>query len=426
MLYQKFSPTLVTSLLFITLSAATAIQAAAAAPLRTPVTLNGPNGASPYAGLILDAAGSLYGTTSNGGAHGYGAVFELSPTANGWTETVLYSFCQNSCLEGSGPWASLLLDSEGNLYGTTQFGGAHSSGTVFELSKAANGTWGENVLYSFCSSANCADGSVPDSPVIFGAKGQLYGTTLEGGQGSCLSSNSGCGVAFELTPASGGTWNETVLYTFTGGDDGGSPVAGLVSDSSGNLYGNTWLGGANLSGVVYELSNVSGAWTQSVIHQFCEYQSCLDGGYPKATLTFGPDGHLYGTTGAGGKQSKSNDVGYGVVFRLASSGGVWSENVLYAFSGADGNYPFGGVVFDSSGNLYGTTVDGGASNLGTVFELSPSGNEWNETVLHTFSGLLDGSEPYCTLAIDSAGNLFGTTDRGGAAGDGTIFAIATQ
>ncbi len=426
MLYQKFSPTLVASLIFVILFAATVTQASAAAPLRTPITFHGRNGASPYAGLILDAAGNLYGTTPNGGLYGYGTVFELSPTANGWTEVVLYNFCQFSCLEGSNPWASLLLDSAGNLYGTTQFGGAHGSGTVFELSKAANGTWGEKVLYSFCSSPNCADGSVPQAPLIFGAKGQLYGTTSEGGQGACLANDSGCGVAFELTPGADGQWNETVLYTFTGGDDGGTPIAGLVSDSSGNLYGNTWLAGANLRGVVYELSNVSGVWTETVLHQFCEYQSCFDGGYPKATLTFGPDGAIYGTTGAGGKQSKSNDVGYGVVFRLASSGGVWSENVLYAFSGTDGNYPFGGVVFDSSGNLYGTTVDGGTSNLGTVFELSPSGDQWNEAVLHNFSGQDDGSEPYCTLVIDSAGNLLGTTDRGGAAGDGTVFAIATR
>lgn len=424
MWYLKFSRTLVVSLVFVTLSAATATQAAA--QLRTPITLNGRNGASPYAGLILDAAGNLYGTTSSGGAYGYGTVFELSPTANGWNETVLYSFCEQGCLEGSSPWASLQLDSEGNLYGTTQFGGAHSMGTVFELSKAANGSWGEKVLYSFCSATNCADGSVPDAPVIFGAEGQLYGTTSEGGQGACLGDGSGCGVAFELTPGANGQWNETVLYTFTGGDDGGTPIAGLVSDASGNLYGNTWLAGANLRGVVYELSNVSGAWTETVIHPFCEYQSCFDGTYPKATLALGPDGAIYGTTGGGGKQSNSEDTGYGVVFRLESSGGVWTENVLYAFSGADGDYPFGGVVFDASGNLYGTTVDGGTGNLGTVFELSPSGNGWEETVLHSFSGQDDGSEAYGTLLIDGAGHLLGTTLHGGAAGDGTVFAIATR
>ncbi len=422
MRYQKFSP-LVASLIFVTISAATVIQAAAATQLRTTVTFNGPNGESPYAGLILDDAGNLYGTTPNGGLYGYGTVFELSPGANGWTETVLYSFCQFSCLEGSNPWAALLLDSEGNLYGTTTFGGAHSMGIVFELSKAANGMWAEKVLYSFCSSTKCADGSVPEAPLIFGADGQLYGTTSEGGQGSCLASNSGCGVAFELTPGANGHWSETVLYTFTGGDDGGTPIAGLVADSSGNLYGNTWLGGANLRGVVYELSGVSGAWTETVLHQFCEYQSCFDGGYPKARLTLGPGGVLYGTTGGGGKQSNSNITGYGVVFRLASNGGVWTENVLYAFSGADGDYPSASVVFDSRGNLYGTTVDGGTSNLGTVFELSPSGDQWNETVLHSFSGQDDGSEPYCTLAVDSAGILFGTTGFGGAKGYGTVFGL---
>lgn len=423
MRYQKFSRTLVASLIFVTLSAATVIQAAAAPSLRTPVTFNGPNGASPNAGLILDAAGNLYGTTPRGGAYGYGAAFELSPTAKGWSETILYSFCDYNCPAGSGPQAALLRDSEGNLYGTTESGGAYGLGTIFELSKASDGTWGEKVLYSFCASANCADGSFPISSLIFGAEGQLYGTTLEGGQGSCLGSGTGCGVAFELTPASNGQWTESVLYSFTGGDDGGSPVAGLVSDSSGNLYGTAWLGGAKSKGVLYELTNASGVWSETVLHYFCEYESCFDGADPKATLIFGADGALYGTTGGGGKQSKSNDVGYGVVFRLARSGDAWTENVLYAFSGTDGNYPFGGLVFDLNGNLYGTTVDGGASGLGTVFELSPSEDQWNETVLHNFSGADDGSGPYATLAIDGAGALYGTTEYSGADGVGTIFAI---
>jgi uncharacterized repeat protein (TIGR03803 family) len=424
MRHQKFSPTLVASLIFVTISAATITQAAAAAPLRTPITFNGPNGASPYAGLIFDRAGNLYGTTPNGGAYGYGAVFELSHTGSDWAETILYSFCTYNCLDGSSPEAALLLDSEGNLYGTTESGGAYSSGTVFKLSKAPDGTWGEKVLYSFCASANCADGSFPITPLILGAGGQLYGTTLEGGQGACLGSGIGCGVVFELSSASNGQWNETVLHTFTGGDDGGSPVGGLVSDSSGNLYGDTWLGGAKLSGVVYELTNVVGVWSETVLHYFCEEESCVDGAYPKVAPIFGSDGALYGTTDGGGTRSSSNATGYGVVFQLTFNGSVWTENVLWAFDGTDGNEPFGGVVFDSNGNLYGATVSGGAQGLGTLFELEPApGNQWSESILHNFSGHDDGSEPYGTLAIDAAGNLFGTTEHGGAAGLGTVFGL---
>ena len=427
--HVKIAP-LVSILMFSAVFAALVTSAAAAVQGRTIDVFKTTNGASPNSGLILDSWGNLYGTTPGGGAYDYGVAFELSPTSAGWVETVLYNFCEDTCPQGSSPQSALILDSDGNLYGTTAGGGTYGSGTVFELSPAPGGGWIESVLYSFCAITNCADGKGPTASVIFGERGRLYGTTSDGGQNQC--NGSGCGVVFELERSSNnnGPWSETVLYAFTGGNDGGSPIAGLVSDSFGRLYGTTWLGGAQSVGVVFELTPVSGAWNESVLHTFCSAASCSDGSNPWASLILGTDGSLYGTTIAGGKTSLAAASGYGVVFRLTPTAGAWSESVLHAFDGTDGRAPYAGVILDSLGNLYGTTALGGdyscnsVYGCGLVFALRPSsGGNWNEAALVVFSGGNEGLGPYANLVMDPQGHLYGTTEYNGPRGLGTVFEL---
>lgn len=300
----------------------------------------------------------------------------------------------------------------------------------------AHAQYGETVPYTF---TGASDGAAPTAGLIFDSKGNLYGTAVNGGDtggANCpgLDPPTGCGTVFELSPPSGGTgpWTETVLYTFTGGSDGAYPQAGLIFDSSGNLYGTTSNGG-NMSGtichglggcgVVFELSppkSGSGPWTETPIYTFT---GKADGAVPYASLIFDASGNLYSTTAGGG-------LADGVVFELSppkSGSGPWSETVLYSFTGgADGADPVANVIFDTNGNLYGTTTRGGNISLlncsasvgcGVVFELSPpSGGSgpWTETPLYTFIGKTDGSYPYAGVVIDSQGNLYGTTAIGGA------------
>jgi len=432
MRYAKLSQVkiaaIVPLLMFCALFAASVGNAAAAVQGMTIDAFKSTNGASPNASLILDSHGNLYGTTPGGGAYGYGVVYELSPSSAGWAETVLYNFCEDTCPQGSSPQSALTFDADGNLYGTTAGGGTHASGTVFELSPASGGGWIESVLYSFCATANCADVAHPTAGVIFGEQGRLYGTTLDGGQNSC--NGFGCGVVFDLTRDNSGRWRETVLYTFTGEDDGGSPIEGLVSDSSGHLYGTTWMDGAQSSGVVFELTSVSGVWSESVLHTFCSAASCSDGSNPWAGLILGPDGSLYGTTISGGKTSLAAASGYGVVFQLTLAAGVWSESVLHAFDGTDGRNPYAGVILDSLGNLYGTTSLGGnyscnsVYGCGVVFELTPSSSGgWDENALLVFSGGNEGLSPYADLVMNPQGHLYGTTEYAGERGLGTVFEL---
>ena len=361
--------------LSIRLSAALAILAAALFVTSTSAAAqekvlynfrNGTDGAIPiFAGVIFDAAGNLYGTTSTGGAYGSGTVFELTPTAGGtWSEKVLYSF-KNDGTDGINPKAGLIFDAAGNLYGTTSHGSPSHQGTVFELTPAAGGTWTEKVLHSFINDG--MDGGIPEAgPLIFDAAGNLYGTTFTGGA-------YGSGTVFELTPAAGGTWTEKVLYSFNpfNGADGAAPYDGLIFDAAGNLYGTTEVGG---------------------------------------------------TGGCGGYSC-------GTVSELTpAAGGTWTEKVLYRFQGgADGAVPVGGLIFDATGNLYGTACQGGAGGCGgygcgSVFELTPAaGGTWTENVLHSFSDTPDGAGPEGGLVLDSAGNLYGTTDGGGPSGFGTVF-----
>jgi len=387
------------------------LRGTAAAGEKVLLNFNGSNGDGPYGALISDASGNLYGTTTGGGAYSFGTVFELMPKAKGgWSVQILHSFNDNG-VDGIVPYTRLVFDSAGNLYGTTNNGGSNNVGTVFELTPTRSGTWNETIVYSFEN--NEVDGTYPYGGLIFDSSGNLYGTTAGGG-------TSFNGTVFELTPGKGGQWNETVLDNF-GSGDGNSPYAGLVFDASGNLYGATYAGGTYGYGTVFELTpKGSGQWNETVIFNFNGQNSTGDG--PYGTLIFDTAGNLYGTTVYGGTYDS------GMVFELTPQvSGEWSETIVHSFepSDWDGGNPFGGLVMDATGDLYGTTYQGGKFNYGTVFELKPKiGGGWSEKLLHVLnSNGKAGYNPYCTLLSDKAGNLYGVTYQGGTHNDGTVFEV---
>jgi uncharacterized repeat protein (TIGR03803 family) len=397
------------------------------------------DGALPFGGLVFDTHGNLYGTTWEGGGNSYGAgvVYELSPNAGKWTETVLHTFCSlTQCSDGGSPQSSLILDSSGNLYGTAPYGGninqacEDECGIVFRLTPEAGGTWSETVLYKFCTLSNCADGSTPYAGLIFDDSGNPYGTTSSGGVQTCYY---GCGVAFKLTPGSGGTWTEDVLYSFclqSNCADGAQPSGGLVLDPAGNLYGTTFGGGYN-DGSVFELKRgTHGAWAEDVLYKFCSTTHCPDGEFPGADLLIDGTGRLYGTTGSGGHQCSC-----GTVFQLDANGhGKWNEKVVHRFvnESEGGSLPTAALISDAAGNLYGTASQGGASGAacgghgcGSAFELIPDGHgHWTRKVLHNFQDNgVDGYAPMAALLFDKAGNLYGTTFNGGNNSNGTVFEL---
>jgi uncharacterized repeat protein (TIGR03803 family) len=337
-------------------------------------TFKGPEGAYP-GGLIFDAAGNLYGVTAAGGSKNSGTVFKLSRVGHGdWAEAVLHAFDNK---DGASPAGSLIFDTAGNLYGTTEDGGAHNFGTVFKLAPGANGSWTETVLHSF----NGKDGNLPNSALIFDSLGNLYGTTAGGLYGAVRRGNlncSGvaCGTVFKLAPGTDGKWSEIVLHSFSG-KDGIEPASSLVFDKVGNLYGTTVFGGdLKLTecggygcGTIFKVAPGSnGKWTETVLHKFNGF---VDGSYPFAEMIFDATGNLYGTTW----------YGAGMVFKLApSTDGKWNETILRRFNGKDGGSPGAGLVFDKSGDLYGTTQFGGelkncqnefGDGCGVVFEITP-------------------------------------------------------
>ena len=408
-------------LFFVLLLAASAFAATAGETVLYSFA-GGNSGSNPYAGLVADAAGNLYGTTGGGGSStkcslgsGCGTVFMLAPpsgTTTTWTETVLYNFQGATVKDGSGPQAGLIFDAKGALYGTTSSGGASGDGTVFKLTPPATqgGAWTETVLHSFKGGT---DGSNPASALIFDTKGALYGTTPVGGANNF-------GIAFKLLPpTTGTTWAETILYTFKGLTDGGKPYAALVLKGN-NVYGTTLDGGLSSEGAIFELTaptKVGSSWTETVLYSFT---GGPDGGKPYAGLILDKAGNLYSTTGLGGAG------GFGTVFKLTApkTGTTWTESVLYSFGGGpDGSYARSGLAFDTKGNLYGTTGVG-TGNSGVVFELTPpkSGTVWPEAVLWTFSGGLDGGDATAGLVMIGS-NLYGTTSLGGQYGKGTVFEV---
>ncbi len=313
--------------------------------------------------------------------------------------------------------SNVIIDSAGNLYGTTQLGGTSQNcqalgcGTVYELSPNGAGGWTATTLHSF-NGGN--DGQWPAAGLVRDSAGNLYGTTQNGGGGAGCTY--GCGVVFRLSPTTSGTWTETVLYRFTGGIDGAAPVAGVTLGSGGTLYGTASYGGASTAGVVFKLTHSSSGWTETVLHNFVG----TDGQYPESPLAIDSAGKLYGSTAQGGSHNA------GVVYRLAPSSSGWTLAVLHNFSGgADGQNPVGALTFDASGSLYGATQYGGnksgTGGSGVVFRLSHSGTLWREAVLYSFTAGSDGANPSAGVTFDAAGNLYGTTSYGMPSGCNSLF-----
>jgi uncharacterized repeat protein (TIGR03803 family) len=367
------------------------------------------DGNEPAANLIMDASGDLYGTTSGVGSSGfYGTVFKLTPNGSGgYTESVLHSFA-SSPNDGANPLAGLVMDSSGNLYGTTTSGGTADWGTVFKLTSNGNGSYTESVLYNFLGGT--ADGWYSRAGLLLDAHGNLYGTTQYGG-------SAGSGAVFELAANGAGGYTESVLHSFLGGSDGEGPQAGLISDGNGNLYGTTDLGGSAYAGTVFKLTPTgNGGYTETVLYDFSDG---ADGGDLPGGLVMDANGILYGTTSGGG------NLNGGTAFKLAANGdGGYTETVLHNFGGGvDGVSPDAGLILDASGDLYGTTGIAGSADGGTVFKLTPSGDGYTESVLYSFLRSPDGNEPEASLIIDPSGNLYGTTTAGGSTNNGVVFEI---
>jgi uncharacterized repeat protein (TIGR03803 family) len=388
------------------------------------VTLSAAGGLSPYvwnlaagslpAGLTLTSSGAIAGIPTTVGTTNFTVQVQDSETppvsttadlsitiAASPTFTVIKAFSGGA--DGDGPVSGLTMDQARNLYGVTDVGGTGDWGTAYRLTPS-NGGWTHSVLYNF---AGGNDGAQPQGRLAIGADGSLYGTTVNGGQG-CL--GAGCGTAFNLKPSISGDWMETVLYRFTEAGGGYFPNGDVILDQAGNLYGTT--GGGD--GVVYQLTPSNGNWTESILFSF---DGGNDGSGSGAGLVFDNSGNLYGTTGFGGSQFS------GTVFQLAPSGSGWTENVLYNFQHAsDGNDPECSLIFDASGNLYGTTSDSGTGGGGTAFKLTPANNGWDFTLIYGFTGP-SGSGPQGGLTLDANGNLYGATYTGGAYGYGAVFKL---
>ncbi len=377
-------------------------------------------GARPRAALTSDSTGTLYGTTYTGAPDGNGTVFQLTPPGGGskkWVQTVLHRFNKKG-KKGILPDSSVVLDAQGNLYGTTSEGGINDAGVVFELVRPANESdqWKEVVLHRFTGGR---DGGTPHGTLVFGPDGALYGTAGFGG-------TLGAGIVFKLSPAGSGGWKEKVLFNFGNDASGGYPYSIPVFDHAGNLYGTTLNGGNAGNGVVFELSPPSGRgapWTETVLHSF---DDATDGAEPRMGVIIDAAGNLYGTTESGGS------IGYGVVFEISpptGGGQAWTETILHNFGfSPDGGSPvYSKLVMDGGGNLFGTSQVGGTLHNGVVFKLAPPARrdgEWTQSVLHIFADSPDGSQPEAGLTLAADGSLYGTTFFGGAASEsGTVFKV---
>ena len=349
------------------------------------------DGYCPTTGLIMDSTGNLYGTTMVGGtdtngicgSQGCGTIFKLD-TNN--TLTVLHSF---SAATGTSPLGKLIMDSAGNLYGTTFGGGTNNMGTIYKLDTTGNLT----VLHNFVLDG--ASSRAPAAGLVMDGTGNLYGTTVYGGANDA-------GTIYKLDTVG----NLTVLHSFTGAD-GARPSADLLMDSAGNLYGTASSGGLNNAGTVFKLDTNNNL---TVLYRFGT--TSKDGKYPFSKLVMDLAGNLYGTTSEGGSSKNA-----GVIFKLDTGNHL---TVLFSFNVANGANPFAGLLRDSVGNLYGTTNNGGANNMGTVFKLDTRNRL---TVLHNFAGTPDGLGSEGDLIMDSAGILYGTSENGGTNNFGTIFKI---
>lgn len=374
-------------------------------------------GVLPAGALLMDDTGNMYGTNTQGGRNNGGTIFELAPNGQGgFTYTDLYE-C-STALDCTLPVGSLVKDQAGNLYGASLFG------HIFEITKTSTGAWTAIVLHDFGTEI------APPSSLVLDGAGNLYGINPAGGTHNL-------GYVFELSPAQSG-WSLTHLHDFNGTDGAATTgntenqVGGLILDAVGNLYGATVAGGSSKNcsggcGVIFELRNNAGSWTETVLHSL----NGTDGANPIAPLMMDAAGNLYGTTSNGGAK------GFGSVFKTSLASGTWQTRVLHSFTGAhlDGEFPDSGLVMDKSGNLYGTTESGGGDlrscdvfndhGCGMVFELSPNGALWKETILKAFSGGKDGAFPQ-GVTLDGSGNLFGAAQAGGRLFEGLVFQISTS
>jgi uncharacterized repeat protein (TIGR03803 family) len=406
-IFQPATMAVVTIVLAITAGLTQAAQAQTFTVLHN--FTGGEDGAAPKAGVTMDGAGNLYGTTYTGGG-GYGTVYRLKRSGSNWVFSPLYSFGGGS--DGANPSARVIFGPDGALYGTTEFGG--TAGTVFKLQpsasacKAALCLWTETVLHNFQAGADGANPGYGD--LLFDQAHDIYGTTIEGG------APHNAGTAYELTPAGSG-YTESIIYSFGGGSDGVGPHNGLIFDSVGNLYGTTAQGGSSGDGTVFQLAWGGSGWTEGLLYSFSNGSAGVD---PFAGLIFDKAGDLYGAASDGGTS------GQGTAFELTLANGSWIYSVLYSFSAPPGGFqcgPYSTLVMDQARNLYGTTRCAGANGLGSVFKLTPSDGGWIYTALHDFTGGSDGGYPLSNVIFDTTGNFYGTASTGGSHGDGVVWEI---
>ncbi len=398
--------------------------AIASGPFRLLYGFTGETGGEyPSTELVFDATGSLFGTTVLGGTWNTGTVFELKNSPNSWRHSVLHHFTGGT--DGGQPYGGVTVGQHGELFGTTVIGGTGGScpedgcGLVYQLTKGKRG-WHETVIHDFAG----ADGSGPGAGVTMDENGDLFGMTPTGGA-------YGFGVIYELAPDDVGGWTFSVVHDFTGGDDGAGGSAGrLLIDGAGHLFGVATAGGRYGQGTMFEVVPANGnrnladarpgTWALSVHYAF---RGEPDAGFPYGALRRDASGNFYGTTYYDG----ANDLGS--VYELTPTSGEWIERVLYSFEGgSDGSRSVSNVLFDRSGNLYGTTSEGGDSNCscGTIFELMPQPDgSWSEATVHRFAGgFQDGASDYNGLVADAQGRMFGATVHGGSDDDGTIYRFA--
>jgi len=376
----------------------------------------GADGASPMGGLTFDHAGNLYGLANFGGnagqncgAGGCGLVYKLTKRNSVWVSTSLYNF--NGGNDGANPGtANVVFGPDGAMYGSTYYGGGacrgNGCGTVFKLQppatfcRSVSCPWTETIIHRF----DGGDGAGPVGAVLFDTDGNLDGATNSG------SLNNG-GVVYQLN---GGGWQDLILF-----HPYGYPGSSVSADHAENLYGTTFNGGTNSFGSIYQLTQSGLGWMESDLYDFT---NGADGSYPVAGVIFDEAGNLYGATGTGGARNG------GTVFKLTNSNGSWSYSLLYSLQGPNNSNvitgPVGNLVMDAAGNLYGTTLQDGAFGFGAVFKLSPANGSWTYTALHDFTGGSDGGYPYSNLVFDSSGNIYGTASDGGAWGLGVAFEIA--
>jgi uncharacterized repeat protein (TIGR03803 family) len=381
-----------------------AVQLATAQTLTVLHTFSGPDGLYPYSGVTLDRAGNLYGTTYGGGAYQQGTVYQLKLAGSSYIHNQLHAFTGGS--DGEQPWGGVIFGPDGALYGTTNGGPFQGGGTVFSLRppvticRSVLCPWTETVLYGVGQFGGVEPAY---GQIAFDSAGNIYGTTAFGGA-------EGYGDVYELSRAGNG-WTGTQLYSF-GDPDAQFPGHNVVLDSAGNLYGTTDYGGSNGEGTVFQLVRSGSGWSENILFGFGALEGA--GGYPVAGLIMDRLGNFYGGT-----------VGDGVsacVFELSPSGNGWQLTVLHSFAiSGNAEGPFGNLVLDSNGNLYGTTRSLGTLGLGNIFKLSPSGGGWTYTDLYDFSNDGDGEYPLGDLTIDGSGNIYGTNL--GESGHGVVWKL---